>query len=91
MKAGIKQVKNRLSYYIRRVKDGELVEVTSHGEVVAELRAPRRKTKRSAGLEKLVAEGVITPPERTGRLRPFTPIKMKRAFSVSQMVLDDRR
>lgn len=91
MKAGVKQVKNRLSYYLRRVREGELVEVTSRGEVVAELHAPRRRANRSGGLERLVAEGIVTPPERNGRLRPFKPTKLKRPFSVSQMVLDDRR
>jgi antitoxin (DNA-binding transcriptional repressor) of toxin-antitoxin stability system len=66
MRAGVKQVKNRLSYYLRRVQEGELVEVTHRGEVIAELKAPRRPKKKRArmtdreALEKLAAEGFVT-------------------------------
>lgn len=41
MKAiGIRELKNRLSEYVRLVRAGEHVLVTDHGEVVAELRPP---------------------------------------------------
>lgn len=95
MRAGVKQVKNRLSYYLRRVKQGELVEVTDRGEVVAELIPPRRKKKRRLSdreaLEKLAAEGIVTLPERDGPRADFEPIKPLKPFSLSKMVLDDRR
>lgn len=95
MRAGIRQVKNRLSYYIRRVREGELVEVTDRGEVVAELRAPRRKkkTKRMTdreALEQLAAEGIVTLGSGR-RLKDFEPIKPLKPFSLSQMILEDRR
>lgn len=38
--AGIRQLKNRLSEYIRLVRDGEQVLVTDRGRVVAEIRQP---------------------------------------------------
>jgi antitoxin (DNA-binding transcriptional repressor) of toxin-antitoxin stability system len=42
MKAvGVKQLKARLSEYLRAVKAGEIVLVTDRDEVVAELRPPR--------------------------------------------------
>jgi antitoxin (DNA-binding transcriptional repressor) of toxin-antitoxin stability system len=37
---GIRELKNRLSEYIRLVRSGEHVLITDRGEVVAELRAP---------------------------------------------------
>ncbi|HEX3553203.1 MAG TPA: type II toxin-antitoxin system prevent-host-death family antitoxin [Thermoanaerobaculia bacterium] len=37
---GIRELKNRLSEYVRLVKKGEVVMVTDRGVVVAELRAP---------------------------------------------------
>ncbi len=41
MKAvGIRELKNRLSEYLRRVRAGEGVLVTDRGQVVAELKAP---------------------------------------------------
>ena len=93
MRAGIRQVKNRLSYYLRRVREGELVEVTDRGEVVAELRAPRRKKKRVTdreALEQLAADGVVTLPRRRGPLPYFEPIKPLKPFSLSKQILDDR-
>jgi len=37
---GIWKLRSRLNKYIRLVKGGEVVKVTHHGEVVAEMRAP---------------------------------------------------
>jgi prevent-host-death family protein len=37
---GIRELKNRLSHYMREVRRGEVVQVTDRGEVVAELRPP---------------------------------------------------
>lgn len=37
---GVRDLKNRLSHYLRIVQDGEQVLVTDHGRVVAELRLP---------------------------------------------------
>jgi len=37
---GIRELKNRLSHYVREVRQGEVVQVTDRGEVVAELRPP---------------------------------------------------
>ena len=37
---GIRELKNRLSEYVRLVRSGEVVMVTDRGEVVAELRSP---------------------------------------------------
>jgi len=41
MKAvGVRELKNRLSEYLRLVRKGEKILVTDRGEVVAELRQP---------------------------------------------------
>lgn len=41
MKAvGVRELKNRLSEYLRQVRSGEEILVTDRGEVVAELRQP---------------------------------------------------
>ncbi len=37
---GVRELKNRLSEYLRRVAEGEVVIVTDRGRVVAELRPP---------------------------------------------------
>ena len=37
---GLRQLKNNLSEYVRRAANGELVQVTDRGKVIAELRPP---------------------------------------------------
>ncbi len=37
---GVRELKNRLSEYLRRVRNGEEILVTDRGEVIAELRSP---------------------------------------------------
>ena len=61
---GIKQLKARLSEYVRLAKAGETVLVTERDEVVAELRPARRQTPVTGPLddvlEALAASGEIS-------------------------------
>lgn len=41
---GLRELKNRLSEYVRQVRAGEVVLVTDRGEVVAEMRRPGHHT-----------------------------------------------
>ncbi|NJD20428.1 MAG: type II toxin-antitoxin system prevent-host-death family antitoxin [Gemmatimonadetes bacterium] len=66
MKAvGVKDLKARLSEYLRYVKAGEAVLVTDRGEVVAELR-PVAGTYAAPGpdleIDTLVSDGEVSPP-----------------------------
>lgn len=68
MAVGIKELKDNLSHYVRRVEAGERVAVTAHGRVVAELVPPvvgpvRRPARR---FDALVAAGVIAPAAEAG-------------------------
>lgn len=64
MKAvGLRELKNRLSAYVREVRSGEGVLVTDRGEVVAELSPPGRSAAEltiPSGLAALVKRGLIT-------------------------------
>ena len=62
--AGVREVKNNLSAYLREVKRGAVVRVTDRGVVIAELRAPAAPGSADALYERLVAEGKILPPSR---------------------------
>jgi antitoxin (DNA-binding transcriptional repressor) of toxin-antitoxin stability system len=61
---GIKQLKARLSEYVRLVKAGEIVLVTERDDVVAELCPPRHQPPRAGPLDgvldTLAATGEIT-------------------------------
>ena len=64
MKAvGLRELKNRLSEYVRLVRSGEGVLVTDRGEVVAELNAPGHATAGQAiapGLIELARQGLAS-------------------------------
>jgi len=60
---GIRELKNRLSEYIREVRAGEDLLVSDRGEVVAELTRPRRQALDPAippGLAELARKGLAT-------------------------------
>lgn len=66
--AGIRELKDNLSRYIRRIESGERIAITAHGRVVAEL-VPPGSTPRGAASsrwEELIAAGVLRPPVEGG-------------------------
>lgn len=67
METGIRELKDNLSRYIRRIEAGERVIITAHGRVVAEIVPPRGLSEsRQSEFDRLVASGVITPPAENG-------------------------
>jgi prevent-host-death family protein len=83
---GIRELKNGLSGYIDRVRDGEEVIVTDRGRPVARLSALDASYDR---LAELVAAGVVRPPTSPDRYLPKRRIKAK--GSVSELVAEQRR
>ena len=68
MATGIRELKNNLSRYIRRIEAGERIAITAHGRVVAEL-VPPGTTKGARGrsrFDELVAAGAIRPAIEAG-------------------------
>ena len=68
METGIRELKDNLSRYIRRVEAGQRIAVTAHGRVVAELVPPGTATRKSPGSrwDELIASGILHPPVETG-------------------------
>jgi len=64
---GIRELKDNLSRYIRRIEAGERIAITAHGRVVAELVPPGSKAKGAPdGFDELIASGVIRAPVEAG-------------------------
>ena len=70
---GLKQLKNRLSEYIRLVGTGETVLITDRDRVIAEIVPPRADRSQFLGdamLAGAVRNGWITPPALPGNDPP---------------------
>ncbi|MGH7313479.1 MAG: type II toxin-antitoxin system Phd/YefM family antitoxin, partial [Candidatus Rokuibacteriota bacterium] len=62
-KVGLRELKDRLAYYVREVRAGREIQVTDRGEVVAELLPPRAGAGRGAsrrGLADLARRGLVS-------------------------------
>lgn len=83
--AGIRELRDHLSKYLERVRDGEEVIVTDRGTAVAKI-VPIEQPRPD---DRLVAEGIIEPSKAEKWTRSK---KCARADgSVSELVADQRR
>lgn len=90
METGIRELKNNLSHYIRRVEAGEKILVTAHGRVVAELASPTEPLRRISKFEHLIASGVITPPAEHGSPLEAWPDIRLAPGSAAALIDEDR-
>ena len=89
---GVRELKNRLTHYLRQAKEGEEIVVTQRGKPVA-LIQPISAGATALGLEaklaKLAADGLVRLPTRA-------PLKNVRRVNVSgnpisRTIIEDRR
>lgn len=76
---GIKELKNKLSEYVKLAKAGEVVLISDRGDVVAELRAPtpwKDPLMEDPWWAEQVRKGLITP----AKVPPGTPLNLKRNY-----------
>ena len=86
--AGIKDLKNRLSYYLREVKKGEKILITDRDQIIAAI-LPVERGEEDSELLSLVKEGFAS--WRGGKpTGSYHPVKVK-GRTVSEIVLEDRR
>ncbi|HVR29517.1 MAG TPA: type II toxin-antitoxin system Phd/YefM family antitoxin [Thermoanaerobaculia bacterium] len=92
---GIKQLKARLSEYVRLAKAGETVLVTERDEVVAELRPARRQRPLPERVEEmldaLAASGEVTRASQTKREWIWRSRGLGLAPGTAQRLLDELR
>jgi prevent-host-death family protein len=89
---GIRELKNHLSRYVRRIERGERIAVTAHGRVVAEIGPPAGTDRTSAGtrLDQLVAAGIVRPPRESGDPLEDWPDLDLPAGTASRLIDGDR-
>jgi prevent-host-death family protein len=85
VEAGVRELRDHLSRYLAEVRDGAEVTVTDHGHAVARL-VPFEQPR---PLERLIAEGLVTPAGTRKRRRTAQPIAAR--GTVSDLVAEQRR
>ncbi len=89
---GVRELKNRLTRYLRRTKQGEEIVVTERGKPIAILMpitAVPQTSSLEARLARLAAQGRLTLPTRRP-LRRFRPVKVG-GPPLSRVIIEDRR
>ena len=89
---GVKELKNRLTQYLRRTKQGEEVIITERGTPIA-LIQPIKNADTAVSLEarlaRLSAQGVVALPTR----KPLRRVRLVKVSgkSISKTIVEDRR
>lgn len=87
---GVRELKNRLSEYLRQARSGDTVLVTDRGQVVAELTAPGAGATDAsvpAGLVALARRQLLTigaPADRS--LYPPLPRTRRRTYTAAELL-----
>jgi prevent-host-death family protein len=89
---GVKELKNRLTQYLRRTKQGEEVVVTERGKpiaVIQPIQSAAPVMSLHARLAKLAAQGLVSLPTR----KPLKKVRAVRVSGppISRTILEDRR
>jgi prevent-host-death family protein len=91
---GVRELKNRLSEYIRQVRSGEGILVTDRGQVVAELTPPGQGASDAsvpAGLLALARRNLVAiGAPGDGDLYPALPRPRRRRRTAAQLLRDER-
>lgn len=91
---GIRELKNRLSEYLRQVRSGESLLVTDRGEVVAEFSPPGHGAVDAsvpAGLTALARRGLVTlGAPSDANLYKALPRRSRGKYSAAQLLGEER-
>jgi len=90
---GIKELKNRLTYYLKLTKEGNRIIVTDRGSPVAIIQSidgMRNKTGIEERLASLAKRGMLRLPLKKGKLLPFKSVKAA-GKPASEIIIEERR
>jgi len=86
---GVKELKHRLTHYLRHTKQGEGVIVIERGKPIALLQPIRSPVPLLSREARLAARGLLTLPT-SRRRNAFAPLRIA-GRPASQIILEDRR
>jgi prevent-host-death family protein len=85
MEIGIRELRDGLSRYLDRVREGGTITVTDHGRPIARIVPVGRLT----GYEQMKLDGRITPARRPKGRAP-EPIELEGGGTVSEFIAEQR-
>ncbi len=86
MEVGVRELRDRLRRWLDAVEGGEEVTITERGRPIARLIG----VSSAPSLDRLIAEGVVTPAKRLRRQDRVHP-KVRAGGTVSDLVAEQRR
>ena len=86
MEVGVREFRDHLRKYLQRAAKGDEVVVTDRGRPLARIVSAAMPSR----LERLIAEGVITPPKRPATSAWKHPL-IKAKGGVSDLIKEQRR
>ena len=84
----VRELKNNLSAYLRRLKSGEVILITSHGRPVGQLLPPPASQPDQAALSRLHAHPAVTPGSGEPITGAVRPIRSRRGENLSTVLLE---
>jgi prevent-host-death family protein len=89
MKLGLRAANQQFSKAIRAVRAGKEVLLTERGQPIAVIKPIKNERADEAVLRQMAAQGLITLPERKGRLPGFRAVALE-GKPLSRTIIDDR-
>jgi prevent-host-death family protein len=87
MDVGIKELRDRLSKYLDRVREGGTITVTDHGKPIARIVPVGRLTT----YEQMKLDGRITPARRPKGTTTPEPVVLEGGGTISEFIDEQRR
>jgi prevent-host-death family protein len=85
---GVRELREHLSTYLDRARNGETIEVTDRGTPIAVL-MPLPDERRA--LAELTASGVLRPAKKPWRARDWSPLPPTPGIAPASEILDEQR
>ena len=89
---GVRELKAKLSHYLRMARTGDVVLVTEHGRVIAAIGPPGmvELPRSPAGLQALVARGIAVPG-RSRQPGSYPTTGLQRPAGTGERLIDELR
>jgi len=90
---GIRELKNKLTYYLKLTREGNKIVVTDRGTPVAVIQSIDRIRNNTSVEERLAAlakRGMVRLPQKRGKLPPFKSVKAI-GKAASEIIIEERR